>query len=162
MVPIGEMSSILTFPKLNRNNYYAWADSMMSALQAQLLWLVVDGQQPSPPKSSANPPVDATTNKLLPFSSDDYKEWIHLQNVHIQWLKSDLAAMGLMQGAIKFGQHEHIQSATSSKEMWDCLCQLHVTQSVTNFIWSYLHQFFDDSHSLKASLKPLRRPFDQC
>ena len=34
--------------------------------------------------------------------------------------------------------------------------------SVTNFIRSYLHQIFDDSHSLKASLKPLRRPFDQC
>jgi len=31
---------------------------------------------------------------------------------------------------------------------------------VTNFIWSYLHQFFDDSHSIKTSLKPLRRPFD--
>ena len=34
--------------------------------------------------------------------------------------------------------------------------------SITNFIQSYLHQIFDDSHSLKASLKPLRRPFDQC
>jgi len=33
---------------------------------------------------------------------------------------------------------------------------------VTNFIRSYLHQFFDDSHGLKASLKPLRRPFDRC
>ena len=33
---------------------------------------------------------------------------------------------------------------------------------VTNFIWSYLHHFFDDSHGLKASLKPLRRPFDRC
>jgi len=32
---------------------------------------------------------------------------------------------------------------------------------VTNFIWSYLHQFFDDSHGPKASLKPLRRPFDR-
>jgi len=31
----------------------------------------------------------------------------------------------------------------------------------TNFIWSYLHQFFNDSHGLKASLKPLRRPFDR-
>ena len=49
MVPIGEMSSVLTFPKLNGNNYYAWADNMMFALQAQLLWLVVDGQQSSPP-----------------------------------------------------------------------------------------------------------------
>ena len=35
-------------------------------------------------------------------------------------------------------------------------------KSVTNFIRSYLHQFFDDSHGLKASLKPLRRPFDRC
>ena len=35
-------------------------------------------------------------------------------------------------------------------------------ENVTNFIWSYLCQFFDDSHGLKASLKPLRRPFDQC
>ena len=32
---------------------------------------------------------------------------------------------------------------------------------VTNFIWSYLHQFFDDSHGLKVRLKPLRRPFDR-
>jgi len=34
--------------------------------------------------------------------------------------------------------------------------------TVTNFIWSYLHQIFDDSHGLRASLKPLRRPFDRC
>jgi len=41
-----------------------------------------------------------------------------------------------------------------------------ITQShvllVTNFIRPYLRQFFDDSHGLKASLKPLRRPFDRC
>jgi len=142
MVPIGEMSSILTFPKLNGNNYYAWADNMMSALQARLLWLIVDGQQPSPPKPSANPPVDATTNKLLPFSSDDYKEWIRLQNAHIQWLESDLAAMGLMREAIKFGQCEHIQSATSSKEMWDRLRQLHVTQRQDTNIHYYFQELY--------------------
>jgi len=34
--------------------------------------------------------------------------------------------------------------------------------SVINFIWSYLYQFFDDSHGLKASLKPLKRPFNLC
>jgi len=33
--------------------------------------------------------------------------------------------------------------------------------TVTNFIRPYLHQFFDDSHVLKASSKPLKRPFDQ-
>ena len=76
----------------------------MSALQARLLWLIVDGQRPSPPK----PPVDNTTNKPLPFSSDDYKKWIRLRNKHIQWLESDLAAMGLMRGAIEYRQREHI------------------------------------------------------
>ena len=33
--------------------------------------------------------------------------------------------------------------------------------SVTNFIWPYLHQFFDDSHGLNGYRKPLKRPFDQ-
>jgi len=37
---------------------------------------------------------------------------------------------------------------------------IYYRKSVTNFIQSYLHQFFDYSHSLKASLKPLRRPFN--
>jgi len=33
--------------------------------------------------------------------------------------------------------------------------------SITNFIWPYLHQFFDDSHSLNSYEKPLKRPFNQ-
>jgi len=33
--------------------------------------------------------------------------------------------------------------------------------SVTNFIRPYLHQFFNDSHSLNGYRKPLKRPFDQ-
>jgi len=37
---------------------------------------------------------------------------------------------------------------------------IYYRKSVTNFIQSYLHQFFDYSHSLKASLKLLRRPFN--
>jgi len=32
-------------------------------------------------------------------------------------------------------------------------------ESVTNFIQSYLHQIFNDSHGLKTSLKPLKRAF---
>jgi len=43
----------------------------------------------------------------------------------------------------------------------DSTLQLWCRACVTNFIWPYLHQFFDDSHGLKASLKPLGRPFDQ-
>jgi len=33
---------------------------------------------------------------------------------------------------------------------------------VTNFIWPYLHQFFNDSHGLNGYGKPSKRPFDQC
>ena len=32
---------------------------------------------------------------------------------------------------------------------------------VTNFIWPYLHQFFNDSHSLNSYRKLSKRPFDQ-
>ena len=32
--------------------------------------------------------------------------------------------------------------------------------TVTNFIWPYLHQFFDDSHGLNGYGKPLKRPFN--
>jgi len=31
---------------------------------------------------------------------------------------------------------------------------------VTNFIWPYLHQFFNNSHGLNGYWKPLKRPFD--
>ena len=31
---------------------------------------------------------------------------------------------------------------------------------ITNFIQPYLHQFFNDSHSLNSTQKPLKRPFD--
>jgi len=33
--------------------------------------------------------------------------------------------------------------------------------TVTNFIWPYLHPFFIDSHSLNGYRKPLKRPFDK-
>jgi len=80
---------------------------MMSALQARLLWLIVNGQWPTPLTPSTNPPINATSGKPV-LSSDNYKEWVHLQTKHMQWLESDLAAMGLMQGAIEYGQHEHV------------------------------------------------------
>jgi len=32
---------------------------------------------------------------------------------------------------------------------------------VTNFIWPYLHQFFNYSHGLNVYGKPLKRPFDR-
>ena len=73
MVPVGEIYSMLNFSKLNGRNYYVWSDNMMSALQAQLLWLIVNGQWPTPPTSSADPSVNATSKKPVP-GFDDYKE----------------------------------------------------------------------------------------
>jgi len=78
----------------------------------------------------------------LPFSSDEYREWIRLWNEHIQWLESDLAAMDIMQGAIEFGQREHVQSSTSSKKMWDHLYQLHVTQRQDTNIHYYFQKIY--------------------
>jgi len=42
------------------------------------------------------------------------------------------------------------------------LVPMTVEYFVTNFIQSYLYQIFDDSHGLKASLKPLKKPFNRC
>jgi len=60
----------------------------------------------------------------------------------MQWLESDLATMGLIQGAIKYGQHEHVQSATSSKKMWDYLRQFHVTQRQDTNVHYYFQELY--------------------
>ena len=39
--------------------------------------------------------------------------------------------------------------------LWD------LNRIVTNFIWPYLHQVFNDSHGLKGYGKPLKRPFNR-
>ena len=33
--------------------------------------------------------------------------------------------------------------------------------TVTNFIWTYFQQFFNNFYSLNGTEKPLKRPFDQ-
>jgi len=50
--------------------------------------------------------------------------------------------------------HYHVYFYTTK-----CLSTLNAI--VINFIWPYLHQFFDDSHCLNGTQKPLKRPFDQ-
>ena len=56
--------------------------------------------------------------------------------------ESDLAAMGLMHEAIEFGQCEHIQIATTSKEIWDKLCQLHIIQQQDTNVHYYLQELY--------------------
>jgi len=75
-----------------------------------------------------DPPVDSVTRKPVLVSSIAYKEWITEKKEYLEWLWSNSAAMGLMQGAIEFGQREHIASASSSKDLWDCLHKIHITQ----------------------------------
>jgi len=50
--------------------------------------------------------------------------------------------MGLMHEAIEYGQREHIQSATSSKDIWDCLCQFHITQRQDTNIYYYFQELY--------------------
>jgi len=35
-----------------------WSDNIMFALQVQLLWLIVNSQQPTPPTPPIDPPVN--------------------------------------------------------------------------------------------------------
>ena len=50
--------------------------------------------------------------------------------------------MGLMQGAIEYRQCEHIQTAISSKEMWDCLHHLHITQRQATNVHYYFQELY--------------------
>ena len=67
--------------------------------------------------------------------------------------------MGLMQGAIKFGQHEHVQSATSSKEMWDYLHQLHITQRQDTNIHYYFQELYLKKWDERTSMSDHIRSF---
>ena len=121
-------SETLRFPKLNGSNYHVWSNNMKAALQARLLQLFVEELEICPSKPSVDPPIDSTTQKPMPVSSPDYKAWIAEKKEYLEWLRSDSAAMSLMQGAIEFGQREHIVNASSSKDLWDRLHSIHVTQ----------------------------------
>ena len=121
-------SETLRFPKLNGSNYHVWSDNMKAALQVRLLWLFVKGLEICSSKPSADPPIDSTTQKPMSVSSPDYKAWIAKKKEYLEWLQSDSATMGLIRDAIEFRQREHIMNASFSKDLWDCLHSIHVTQ----------------------------------
>ena len=100
---------------------------MKVALQARPLWLFIEDLEECPPKPSSNPPIDKDNKPLLPISLE-YKKQTTSKKKYLDWLCSDSAAMGLMQGAIKFGQCEHIIGTSTSKDMQDYLYSIHVTQ----------------------------------
>ena len=100
---------------------------MKVALQGHLLWLFVEDLEECPPKPSSGPPIDMD-NKLLIPTLLEYKEQTTSKKEYLDWLHSDSAAMGLMRGAIKFGQCEYIIGTSTSKDMWNCLHSIYVTQ----------------------------------
>ena len=57
--------------------------------------------------------------------------------------------------------HGHTRQSRKKEGVYEVRSKMGL-QHVTNFIRSYLRQFFDDSHGLKASLKPSKKPFDRC
>jgi len=138
------MSGTLSFPKLNGTNYHAWSDNMKAALQARLLWLIVTGRRSQPTEPDPNPPVNAN-QKLFTPSSTEYKDWNQSHNDFLSWLESDNAAMGLMRGAMEFSQREHVANVSTSREMWDRLHKLHITQRQAVNI----HYYYQDLYAKK-------------
>jgi len=122
----GSSSKTLHFPKLNSTNYYVWSDNIKVALQARLLWLFVEGLEDYPPIPPTTHSLDSEGKPFITTSAQ-YRNWITFKKEYLDWLRSDSVAMGLIRGAIKFDQREHIQDATTSKDIWDCLRTIHVT-----------------------------------
>jgi len=60
-------------------------------------------------------PIDKNGKQLL-SSTTEYKDWVQLKKDYLEWLRSDGAAMGLMRGATKFGQREHVAGIQTLKE----------------------------------------------
>jgi len=53
--------------------------------------------------------------------------------------------MGLMHGAMEFSQREHVANFSTSREMWDCLHKLHITQRQAVNI----HYYYQDLYAKK-------------
>ena len=103
------------------------------------------------------------------------KHGFRLQKLEKPLIVKNVNRMYNSRGAVTYQVEVNMYYKNHVKRMRIDVCDLEKTDiilgmlwlqaynlGVTNFIRSYLHQFFDDSHGLKASLKPLRRPFDQC
>jgi len=100
---------------------------MKVALLACLLWLFVESLEKCLLKPSSGSPIDMDNKSLISILLE-YKEWTTSKKEYLNWLHSDSVAMDLMQGAIEFGQFEYIIGTSTSKDIWDCLHSIHVTQ----------------------------------
>ena len=58
--------------------YHMWSNNMKAALQACLLWFLVEGLEDCPLKSSSGPLLDKDSKSIL-HSSTGYKDWIPVE-----------------------------------------------------------------------------------
>src|ERR1700675_1278411 len=127
-------SESFKFPKLKGSNYSTWADHMQAALQAKYLWLLVKGTEPCPAEPPANKPEKQT--------AAEYKAE---KDEHFRWLLRDDAAQGVIKGACEDSQLPHIKGCKSSKELWEALKKVHVTNQARINV----HYFFEELYVRK-------------
>jgi len=77
----------------------------------------------------------------VPRNIKEVQKFLGLANYYRRFIKDFAKLAALL----------HVLVRKEQKWKWE-------KEHVTNFIRSYLYHFFDDSHCLIASLKPLRRP----
>jgi hypothetical protein len=107
---------------------------MQSALQAKYLWLLVKGMESCP--------TEPTTTKPAAQTLSEYKAD---KNEYFDWLLRDKAAQGVIKGACEDSQLPHVKDCTTSKELWEALRKVHVTnQACIN-----VHYFFEDLYTQK-------------
>ena len=114
---------------------------MKATLQAQKLWLLVDSLEECPPILTSKPPF---TSESLSYSTSlvEYRDWLKSREDYLDWLQSDGAAIGLMKDAIEFGQCGHVANISTSKEMWDHLHNIHITQCQNINVHYYYQELY--------------------
>jgi len=82
--------------------------------------------------------------------------WLAAYNPEIDWEKEEVRMTHCPPICEKKKQKEKRKEVKKAEKD-----EFLTNKGITNFIWPYLHQFFDNSHSLNDYGKPLKRPFDQ-
>ena len=88
-----------------------------------------------------------------------YRNWLKSRENYLNWLQSNSTAIGLMKDAIKFEQHEHIASISTSKKMWDHLYNIHITQCQSINVYYYYQELYIKKWNKYTIILDHIRPF---
>lgn len=95
--------------RFNGQNFDIWVVRVRSILQELEIWGHVDGTVPKPPDTKSDV-------------------------VKLDWLSKDRRARNVIQAALDSSMMFHAMTATSSKDIWDSLCQVHQKKSVSSLV----------------------------